>query len=199
MENINSLLSSQPSWWVQSNIISVWIVELHQFKMAGKRFSKWDDSLVKAENSACRKTYKEKESESFTIFLVIHDGYIVEGMDRAYKKWARIPKDLRCPQITTVSKCLYQKDCEETQRNLSREIIESYLHFRNASKITGENTCKERLLVGRGGLQVSTGQATFSWIPFPPWKNLNLECYLNCFIPLSQLLMDWVNFGEAIL
>lgn len=60
---------------------------------------------------------------------------------------------------------LYQsafiKDCEETQRNLSREI-ESYLHFRNASKITGENTCKERLLVGRGGLQVSTGQATFS-------------------------------------
>ena len=39
-----------------------------------------------AGKAACRKTYKEKESESFTIFLVIHDGYIVEGMDRAYKK-----------------------------------------------------------------------------------------------------------------
>ena len=32
------------------------------------------------------------------------------GMDHAYKKWARIPKDLRCPKITTLfSKCLYQK------------------------------------------------------------------------------------------
>ena len=52
--------------------------------MAGKRFLKCDDSLVKAEKSACRKTYREKESESFTIFLVIQDGYIVEGVTRVY-------------------------------------------------------------------------------------------------------------------
>ena len=56
---------------MQSNIISVWIVELHQFKMAGKRFLKCDDSLVKAEKFAGRR--KEKESESFIIFLVIQD------------------------------------------------------------------------------------------------------------------------------
>ena len=55
--------------------------------MAGKRFLKCDDSLVKAEKSACRKTYKEKESESFTVFLVIQDGYIVEGVTRVYVPW----------------------------------------------------------------------------------------------------------------
>ena len=55
--------------------------------MAGKRFLKCDDSLVKAEKSACRKTYKEKGSESFTIFLFIQDGSIVEGVTRVYVPW----------------------------------------------------------------------------------------------------------------
>lgn len=39
--------------------------------MAGKRFLKCDDSLVKAKKFAGRR--KEKESESFMIFLVIQD------------------------------------------------------------------------------------------------------------------------------
>ena len=108
MENINSLLFSQPSSWVQSNVISVWIVELHQFKMAGKRFLKCDDSLVKAEKSACRKTYKEKGSESFTIFLFIQDGSIVEGVTRVYVPWFFVSSqqrfgvmDIKPPQRVT--------------------------------------------------------------------------------------------------
>ena len=76
--------------------------------MAGKRFLKCDDSLVKAEKSACRKTYKEKGSESFTIFLFIQDGSIVEGVTRVYVPWFFVSSqqrfgvmDIKPPQRVT--------------------------------------------------------------------------------------------------